>query len=168
MNKTVYWTKLACDGREWLAAASPEGLCYVGASLDAFNEWKRKRLSGCEVLQDQEQMGPFTTELAEYFNGQRTTFSLPLDLRGTPFQQAVWRALCEIPYGQTRAYADIAREVGRPEAVRAAGAAIGANPIWIVVPCHRVIGKNGALTGYRGGLDLKRRLLQLEGAFVQH
>jgi len=93
-------------------------------------------------------------------------FELPLDLRGTEFQRAVWQALLEIPYGETRSYAEIARQVGQPNAVRAVGAANGANPIPIVVPCHRVIGRDGSLTGYGGGLDKKVFLLQLEGVDV--
>ena len=101
-------------------------------------------------------------QLLEYFEGKRTAFDLPLDLRGTPFQLEVWRALLAIPYGETRSYAEIARAVGRPAAVRAVGAANGANPIAIVVPCHRVIAADGSLGGYGGGLELKARLLAME------
>jgi methylated-DNA-[protein]-cysteine S-methyltransferase len=102
-------------------------------------------------------------QLSEYFDGKRTAFDLPLRPAGTPFQQAVWVALRAIPAGETRSYADIARAVGRPSAVRAVGAANGANPIAIVVPCHRVIGSSGALTGYAGGLPTKKWLLAFEG-----
>lgn len=102
-------------------------------------------------------------QLAEYFAGQRRVFDLPLDLsRGTPFQQAVWRALLDIAPGATSTYGAMARFVERPLAVRAVAAAIGRNPISIVVPCHRVLGAGGALTGYAGGLDRKAALLQLE------
>jgi methylated-DNA-[protein]-cysteine S-methyltransferase len=101
-------------------------------------------------------------QLDAYFEGQRITFDFPLAPSGTPFQQGVWRALCGIPHGETVSYAEIARRVGRPSAVRAVGAANGANPIAIVIPCHRVIGTNGTLTGYGGGLDRKRALLLLE------
>jgi O-6-methylguanine DNA methyltransferase len=90
-------------------------------------------------------------------------FSCPLDLHGTPFQLAVWRALQDIPYGETRSYGQIAQLVGRPNASRAVGAANGANPVAIIVPCHRVIGSNGALTGYGGGVPTKAWLLSLEG-----
>ena len=100
--------------------------------------------------------------LDAYFEGQRVAFDFALAPSGTPFQQSVWRALCGIPYGETVSYAEIARRVGRPSAVRAVGAANGANPIAIVIPCHRVIGTNGTLTGYGGGLDRKRALLLLE------
>jgi len=109
-------------------------------------------------------MRPYLTELEEYFAGQRREFTFPLDLRGTDFQLACWRALLAIPYGETRTYADIARAVGRPTAFRAAGMANNRNPIAIVVPCHRVIASDGTLCGYGGGLDVKRKLLELEGA----
>ena len=101
-------------------------------------------------------------ELREYLAGQRRSFSVPLDLRGSSFQRQVWEALLRIPFGETRSYAGIAREVGRPMAARAVGGAVGNNPIAIIVPCHRVVGANGALTGYAGGLDRKRALLSLE------
>jgi methylated-DNA-[protein]-cysteine S-methyltransferase len=103
-------------------------------------------------------------QLAEYFAGARTTFDVPLDLHGTPFQLAAWRALAEIPYGETRTYAEQADRIGRPTAVRAIGAANGRNPVSIVLPCHRVIGSDGSLTGFGGGLDVKASLLELEGA----
>ena len=102
-------------------------------------------------------------QLQQYFAGARTRFDLPLDFSGTDFQKAVWAALLTIPFGETRSYAQIAAQVGSPKAVRAVGAANGRNPISIVAPCHRVIGSNGALTGFAGGLDAKRVLLELEG-----
>jgi len=105
-------------------------------------------------------------QLAGYFRGERRTFDLPLDFRGTDFQKQVWAALLAIPFGETRSYARIAAEIGRPRAVRAVGAANARNPISIVAPCHRVIGANGALTGFAGGLPAKRFLLRLEGVAV--
>jgi methylated-DNA-[protein]-cysteine S-methyltransferase len=103
-------------------------------------------------------------QLAEYFGGRRKAFDLTLDFAGTQFQKKVWRALLTIPFGETRTYAQIAKQVGDPKAVRAVGAANGRNPISIVAPCHRVIGSNGKLTGFAGGLDVKAQLLRLEGA----
>ncbi len=104
-------------------------------------------------------------QLAEYFAGQRTAFDLPLDLQGgTVFQQSVWQALLAIPRGATTSYASLSRRIGQPAAVRAVGAAVGRNPLSIVVPCHRVVGADGSLTGYAGGLERKSALLQLEGA----
>lgn len=101
-------------------------------------------------------------QLAEYFAGKRKTFDLPLDLHGTPGQMAVWNALLEIPYGRTMTYGELARRAGMRDAARAAGAACGSNPVWLVVPCHRVIGHNGSLTGYGGGLWRKKALLEFE------
>jgi methylated-DNA-[protein]-cysteine S-methyltransferase len=101
-------------------------------------------------------------QLHAYFAGQLRRFELPLDLAGTEFQRRVWLELTRIPYGETRTYQEMARAIGSPKAVRAVGAANGANPVAIVVPCHRVIGANGKLVGYGGGLPLKRRLLGLE------
>jgi len=101
-------------------------------------------------------------QLHAYFRGERETFDLPLAPHGTEFQQLVWSALQRIPYGETRSYADIAREIGRPTAVRAVGAANGANPIPIVIPCHRVVGSNGSLTGFGGGIETKRWFLAHE------
>ena len=105
-------------------------------------------------------------QLAEYFAGRRKAFDLTLDFVGTQFQKRVWRALLTIPFGETRTYAQIARQIGHPRAVRAVGAANGRNPISIVAPCHRVIGSNGALTGFAGGLAVKEQLLRFEGAAV--
>ena len=102
-------------------------------------------------------------QLGEYFAGERTAFDLPLEMHGTDFERAVWAELERIPYGQTTSYGEIARRVGRPDRARAVGAANGRNPIAVVVPCHRVIGANGSLTGYGGGLERKRFLLELEG-----
>ena len=102
------------------------------------------------------------TQIEEYFQGKRKTFKLPLKLKGTEFQKLVWDALLTIPYGETRSYSEIACQIGRPKASRAVGMANHRNPVAIVVPCHRVIGKNGSLTGYAGGLDKKERLLDLE------
>jgi methylated-DNA-[protein]-cysteine S-methyltransferase len=101
-------------------------------------------------------------QLQQYFAGERTAFDLPLAPHGTPFQRAVWEALVGIPYGETTSYGDLAARIDRPTAVRAVGAANGQNPIPIVIPCHRVIGRNGSLVGFGGGLETKKRLLDLE------
>ena len=101
-------------------------------------------------------------QLAEYFAGQRQSFTISLAPRGTPFQQEVWRALCAIPYGQTRSYGQLAAALGRPSAARAVGGACRRNPIWLMIPCHRVVGTSGSLTGYAGGLERKKALLALE------
>lgn len=106
-------------------------------------------------------------ELQAYFDGHRRGFEVALDAEGTPFQREVWRALCAIARGTTASYGEIARRIGRPAAVRAVGAAVGRNPLGIIVPCHRVIGSDGSLTGYAGGLERKRALLALEAAVAE-
>ncbi len=102
-------------------------------------------------------------QLEEFFKKERKTFDLPLKIKGTPFQEKVWRALMEIPYGEMRTYGEIAEKIGCPKGARAVGSANHNNPLWIVVPCHRVVGKDGKLIGYAGGLLMKRKLLQIEG-----
>ncbi|QZH68011.1 methylated-DNA--[protein]-cysteine S-methyltransferase [Mycolicibacterium farcinogenes] len=111
---------------------------------------------------DDTAFGEAVEQLSEYFVGERTEFDLELDMVGTQFQRRVWQALQAIPYGETCSYGEIARQIGSPSAFRAVGLANGHNPIGIIVPCHRVIGANGSLTGYGGGLDRKRMLLELE------
>ena len=126
----------------------------------------RAEKNGIEFVESPQSMRQYASQLEEYFAGRRRDFDFPLDLRGTDFQIACWRALLAIPYGETRTYADIARAVGKPTAFRAVGMANNRNPIAIVVPCHRVIASDGTLCGYGGGLDLKRKLLELEGALT--
>ena len=106
-------------------------------------------------------------EIKEYLAGERRSFDLPLKLEGTPFQQLVWQALRDIPYGETRSYGELAAAIGRPRACRAVGMANHYNPLAIIVPCHRVIGANGRLTGYAGGVEIKRALLKLEGIVTE-
>ena len=105
---------------------------------------------------------PAIHQLLQYFQGNRTRFDLALDLNGTPFQMAVWRALLDIPYGETRSYGEIAKSIAKPGAARAVGMANHENRVAIIVPCHRVVGQNGKLTGYAAGLDIKRQLLAIE------
>lgn len=164
-NSTVSWTLLVHEQWQMYLAATSEGLCYVGSQDKPFAElsaWVMSRFPNSMLVQDDEKLQPYAAELVEYLQGRRQRFTIPFDVHGTSFQVAVWNALREIPYGQTQSYSDIANHLQKPAAVRAVGAAIGANPVLITVPCHRVIGKNGALTGYRGGLDMKKQLLQLE------
>lgn len=164
-NSPLYWTIITHEDWSMHIAATSEGLCFVGSQNHPFEElsvWAHARFPGSTLIRDDERLLPYVEELIEYLNGARKSFAMPRDYRGTPFQMAVWDALCSIPYGQTKSYSDIAQQIQRPAAVRAVGAAIGANPVLITVPCHRVIGKGGALTGYRGGMDMKTKLLQLE------
>lgn len=140
--------------------ASPTGLVAVLWPLDP-----PRRVPLSDMTEDPHHPLLLETErqLAEYFAGQRTQFVIPLDLRGTPFQTAVWHQLLAIPFGETRSYAQLAVTLGNPNATRAVGAANGKNPVSIIVPCHRVIGSSGKLTGFAGGLEAKALLLALEG-----
>ncbi|WP_144029110.1 methylated-DNA--[protein]-cysteine S-methyltransferase [Paenibacillus rigui] len=161
----IYWTRLTHEQWSMHISASSQGLCYVGTPnqpIDEMQQWIQARYPNSTLTENDEQLRPYVHELIEYLQGSRSQFTVPFDYRGTPFQVNVWHALCSIPYGQTKSYTDIAMQIQKPAAVRAVGTAIGANPILITIPCHRVIGKNGALTGYRGGMDMKRKLLQLE------
>ncbi|RIV23203.1 methylated-DNA--[protein]-cysteine S-methyltransferase [Alicyclobacillaceae bacterium I2511] len=167
METPVYWSVL--EHQDWTLhlAATNSGLCCItlpSESLDSLMEWIHRHIPNADILRDDEALRPYAQQLHEYFAGYRTEFTLALDLRGTPFQRSVWLQLKSVPYGETASYSDLAQGVGRPTAVRAVGAANGANPLPIVLPCHRVIGKNGQLTGYRGGLDVKERLLRLESS----
>ena len=119
-----------------------------------------------EWILDAKRTADVRGELKEYFAGRRREFSVPLDLRGTDFQLSCWRELLNIPYGQTRSYADIARAIRSPKAFRAVGMANHDNPVAIIVPCHRVLASGGGLCGYGGGLDIKQKLLELEGALT--
>jgi methylated-DNA-[protein]-cysteine S-methyltransferase len=123
----------------------------------------RPRASDWERADDEPVLAQARGELGEYFAGRRTRFDLRLAPHGTPFQQAVWQALLAVPFGTTSTYGAIAEAIHKPSAARAVGAAVGANPIGIVVPCHRIVGRDGTLTGYAGGLDRKAKLLALEG-----
>lgn len=116
-----------------------------------------------ELVEDSEHFTPLREELAAYFTGQLETFSFPVDLRGSEFQLKVWHRLLTIPFGKLRTYAEIARSIRQPNATRAVGQAAGRNPVPILVPCHRVVGRDGSLVGFAGGLSVKARLLRLEG-----
>jgi methylated-DNA-[protein]-cysteine S-methyltransferase len=149
------------------AAVSPAGLgrlTFPEESLEACDQWAQRWWPGVPVRHDQRALAPLAEQLNAYLSGAVRTFTLPVDLRGTPFQLQVWQALRAIPYGSVRSYTELANAIARPRAVRAVALANGANPVPIVVPCHRVIGHDGSLTGYGGGLELKARLLRLEGA----
>lgn len=151
-----------------LLAATEKGLCFIGfgdeeKELPALQRWWKKQMLPATPVRDEEITQQAKTELEQYFAGERYAFDLSLDLHGTPFQKKVWRELTNIPHGETRSYKEIALAIGAMKAVRAIGGANHCNPIPIIVPCHRVIGSNGALVGYGGGLSIKEYLLQLEG-----
>jgi O-6-methylguanine DNA methyltransferase len=148
-------------------ASTQKGLAYVELphpSGMGLSSWLEHNVPDAKCVDD---MGPNRApieQILEFLDGQRNDFEIQLDLRGTPFQHAVWAALLEIPYGEHRSYKDIACAVDRPTALRAVGSANNANPVSLVVPCHRVIASDGSLGGYGGGLELKARLLAMEGS----
>lgn len=148
-------------------ASTERGLAYVhlpragGRGMDG---WRRRHAPEAEPVTAWEPNRVAIQQITEFLEGKRSSFDLPLDLRGTPFQLLVYQALLEIPYGETRTYSEIARCIGQPKAVRAVGTANGANPISLVVPCHRVVATGGKLGGYAGGLPMKKQLLAMEHA----
>lgn len=164
-REVVHWTFL--EDTEWplFIAATKKGLCYVGSPNAPFAElakWVAKHIPLAELVEDKGAMEPYESELSEYFSGQRREFTLPMDLRGTEFQNTVWAELLKVPFGQGATYTEIAERINRPDAPRAVGTAIGANPVLIAVPCHRMFGKHGEWRGYRGGLKMKEKLLEIE------
>ncbi len=148
----------------WVYIDSPLGLIEIGATADGISSLlfveQRRSTSLSSPLLEMAQ-----AQLDEYFSGRRRQFDLPFDLHGSAFQQRVWAQVNKIPYGQTLSYADIARALGNPRSTRAVGMAVGKNPVAILVPCHRVIGSDGSLTGYGGGLWRKTWLLRHEGCW---
>lgn len=161
---TTFYTYVETPvGTLMLAGCPDHGLRHIAfqcgkGAMAPEPEWKASKAPFREA----------SRQLAEYFRGRRTRFELRLNPEGTPFQRAVWNALADIPFGETRSYGDVARAVGRPRAVRAVGLANGRNPLPIVVPCHRVIGRTGKLVGYGGGLRVKQALLDLERQTAAH
>jgi len=170
MPKTteLYWSSVSCPRGLIVVMATERGICWTGTPGTPVDEgftWLRRKMQFDWVIEG-EKIAPLRhamDELRRYLAGERVQFTCRLDLHGTAFQVEVWEELYRIPYGKTYTYAEIAQAIGRPAAVRAVGAANGANPVAIIVPCHRVIGSDGTLTGYGGGLPTKAWLLSLEG-----
>lgn len=170
-DSKVYWRREAFgpEGLEWTILATEQGVCrlmYPQDTLEGAAAWLARFKPGAVLEEDASVIADtgVVEQLGAYFLGEQVDFSeIPLDLFGTPFQKEVWSALLAIPFGEVRTYRDIAAAIGRPKAVRAVGTANGANPVPVIVPCHRVIGSNQTLVGYRGGLKIKDMLLRLEG-----
>ncbi len=165
MKSEVYWDMLVY--KEWTLylAATEHGLSCItlpNESFETLANWVDRSIPSVILIHDPVKLAFYIEQLTEYFEGNRTEFTFFLDLHGTFFQKSMWMELAHVPYGVTVSYADLADKIGNPKAVRAVGAANGANPLPFVLPCHRVIGKNGKLTGYRGGLAMKRQLLEME------
>ncbi|MGH7933570.1 MAG: methylated-DNA--[protein]-cysteine S-methyltransferase [Candidatus Binataceae bacterium] len=151
-----------------LVAATARGVCWL--SLSDVDEYLESELRGdypeAKIIRDDHAADAYASASLEYLSGKTAEIDLPVDIRATPFQFAVWRELCAIARGTTRSYGEIAKRLGRPDAPRAVGHAVGSNPISIFIPCHRAVGADGSLTGYRWGLPIKRKLLSDEGASV--
>ena len=164
--EVVYYATCRTSWVSLLVASSAQGLVAVRfiprGKKETALAWLRKRYPGAKLVHSPEVNQKAIEELEAYGRGGRQTFTVPLDLHGSPFQVEVWQALRGIPFGETRSYADIARALGWPKAFRAVGMANRANPVCIVVPCHRVIGSDVDLCGFGGGLKLKRQLLDHE------
>lgn len=150
-----------------LVASTWKGVCFTALSgqgtFEHLEAWVRRNEPGATLVEDRRALRPILEQIAAYARGERKRFDVHLDLRGTAFQRAVWEVERRIPYGETRTYAQVARSIGRPRAVRAVGGASGKNPVPLLVPCHRIVAQGG-LGGFSGGLHHKRRLLALEGA----
>lgn len=169
-NKFIYWTLLTHKNWHFHIAATENGLCFIGSQDDKFEElniWARKKLPQHTLICNPDYLQAYKKEIIEYLESKRETFTFSTDAYGTDFQLSVWNAVREIPYGKTYSYSDIAETIQKPTAVRAVATAIAANPLLITIPCHRVIGKNGKLTGFRGGLEMKKELLTLEKSQVE-
>lgn len=169
VSETLFLTRYHSPLGTYILASSQRGVVCVETEDKAptcLARWKRE---GIQVKDGGSKYNDTVAgELDEYFAGRLREFTVPLDLRGTPFQRQVWELLRGIPYGETRSYSQIAHALGRPAAVRAVGGANARNPVSIIVPCHRVIGSDGTLTGYGGGLDKKEALLKLEARVLRH
>jgi len=159
---TLYWHEIDSPVGRLLLAGDGDSLIQLG-----FQSGPRPLRPADSWIEDGTPFRAAVAQLEEYFAGKRRRFELPLAPRGTEFQRQVWRALTEIPYGKTISYGELARRIRKPSASRAVGLANGANPLPIIVPCHRVIGADGSLTGFGGGLPIKRRLLALEGTTTE-
>src|SRR5512140_3608994 len=158
--ETVFYSVVDSPVGKLVICVSEKGLMRIDRGIaPRRDDWKGGRF---QWVRSDEKTHACAAQLAEYFAGKRRDFTVPLDLRGTPFQVAVWQQLLRIPYGKTKSYADIARALGKPNACRAVGTANGSKPVSIVVPCHRVIASGGGLGGYGGGLPIKEFLLSLE------
>lgn len=165
----IFWTLFIHSDWRLHIAATENGLCYVGSQNRSYEEmeaWIKKRFPQNELVENKEELALYTEEIKQYLGGTRRKFTIPMELKGTEFQLAIWDALLKIPYGEKKTYSQIAQLINNPAAVRAVGTAIGANPVLLTIPCHRVVAKNGALTGYRGGLEMKERLLTLENGEI--
>ncbi|MBU8908936.1 methylated-DNA--[protein]-cysteine S-methyltransferase [Desertibacillus haloalkaliphilus] len=165
----IYYDVMDSPIGQLTIVSTDRGVCLlqygpIDNSLPNIKAWIKKNGLKGKLVEDIELTKPVVKQLEDYFEGKRVEFDVPLDLYGTRFQKCVWKALQSIGYGETRSYKQVAQEIGAPKAVRAIGGANNQNPVPIIIPCHRVIGSNGAMVGYGGGLARKEALLNLEGS----
>ncbi len=167
--KKIAWNQMESPVGLLTLVASDRGICYLdfckqkNGSIVGVQIWLNHWFPHYSLERNDQVFIPYMEQLQEYFQRERKEFEFPIDLHGTPFQKRVWRQLQTIPYGEVRSYKEIALALGAPKAVRAVGGANNKNPLSIIIPCHRVIGSNGSLVGYGGGLHIKEYLLTLEG-----
>lgn len=165
MNKKLYYDYLTKDNQSYVLIATEKGLCFLGCvDMDEryWENWKKRYYDDFALVYSSKALASYVKELSSYLDKKKQSLSIVIDLEGTSFQKEVWHALQTIPYGETSTYSSIATQLNRPTAVRAVANAISANPLLIFIPCHRVLGKNGGLTGFRSGIDVKKKLLKLE------
>lgn len=160
LPEKLYASTISWEGWVFQVLSSFNGVRWLDLHPVTFEALEQQL--GVRIVPDDQQNDRVLTELHAYLRGESHAFKVPVDLRGTPFQCDVWNAIAKIPYGQTTSYGELAESIGRPKATRAVGQATGANPVPIIIPCHRIIGASGGLTGFAGGLPLKERLLGLE------
>ena len=167
-TETIYWDIVKHNNSSSYIATTEKGIISLSLGSENFDDFIssiKKFTKNPQFIQDPKRLSGASSQLIEYFEGKRKVFNLPLDLRGTEFQLDVWNSLLRIPFGQTKSYLEIAQDIGNEKAVRAVGGACGANRVPIIVPCHRVLGKSGAMTGFSavGGITTKEALLRHEG-----
>lgn len=161
----VYWSYWYLKNAKGIIASTDHGIAYVGSPYETgtdFQDWATKVFNHSTLINNEDKLRNYKLQLEDFFTGRRKEFTVNFDLRGSLFQQQVWEILKCIPFGETVSYSDVARRLGKPNSYRAVASAIATNPILIMIPCHRVVRKNGKNTGYRGGLTFKYELLQLE------
>lgn len=158
----LYLSTLQWDNYTYYIVRTNKGLAFVSTSQNELHAWQKRNFPNNAIEHDHSV--EYKEQIGRYLQGELTKFSVPVDLYGTKFQKLVWKALLTIPYGKIVTYSEIAEKIGKPKAIRAVANAIGKNPVLLVVPCHRVIRKDGDISGFRAGVSLKKKLLKLEQA----
>lgn len=166
-RECLYYSQLHWQEGCFYLVASKQGICFISSPQNGQQEmeaWIQKHAPKVKLEQNDKLLSPYIDEITAYLSGEKKSICFSLDQRGTIFQKEVWTELETIPYGETRSYSDVAQAIGKPKAVRAVASAIAQNPLLFVVPCHRVIHKDGTISGFRSGNELKKHLLELEGS----